>query len=385
MSTCCVVVAAGRGARSGLAVNKVFFRWQGRSVLSRCLDALEASGKYDAIALVLAAEDMERWTALTEEEGAHPSVKYIVPGGATRQESVYAGLQALPEDTRLVSVHDAARPFVTADIIRATLADAATCGSGVISAPVTDTIKLVGDDGRISTLERARLRSVQTPQSFDYIRLMRAYDMAFEEGLQVTDDAALYEHCYGSVKLSESKDAAANIKLTNPADFARLNVPAVRIGTGYDAHRLKEGRRLVLCGVDIPHTRGLDGHSDADVATHALMDALLGAAALGDIGKLFPDRDPAYKGICSLILLEEVARRLRAAGYEIGNADVTIVAQAPKLAPFIMNMRERLAGAMGIGMDQVSVKATTTERMGFEGDETGISAQATALIVRMKG
>ena len=384
MSTWCVVLAAGRGRRSGLEENKVFFRWEGRSVLSRCLDALAASGAYDGIVLVLSESDLPRYRQIVQAEGENPLVKRIAMGGDTRRESGYSGLMALPEGVEIVSVHDAARPFVTEEIVRATIADAQIYGSGVISTPVVDTIKCLDPvTGLVTTPDRSRLRAVQTPQSFQYDLLMAAHERARRENLEVTDDAMLYEHQYGSVHLSSAPGAEKNIKLTNPEDFRRLNAaPALRIGSGYDAHRLKEGRRLVLCGVEVPHDRGLDGHSDADVAVHALMDALLGALGEGDIGRHFPDSDPQYKGISSMLLLEHVMQRVRARGYRVENVDVTIVAQRPKLAAYIPQMRANVAAALGVDMDCANVKATTTERMGFEGDELGISAQAVALLIR---
>lgn len=384
MSVWCVLLAAGKGSRSGLDVNKVFFQFKGRSVLSRCLDALAAAQVYDGIVLVLSPHEFSDYEALVESEGRCSLVKAVVPGGETRQDSGYNGLRALPEDAEIVSVHDAARPFVTPEVIQATVEDARRYSSGVISTPVVDTIKRVDpESGRVTTLERSQLRAVQTPQSFNYKMLMEAHMRARREGISATDDAMLFEHTYGSVHLSTAPDAQKNIKLTLPSDFARLNAgpePALRIGSGYDAHRLVQGRRLVLCGVEVPHDRGLDGHSDADVAVHALMDALLGALAEGDIGRHFPDSDARYRGIRSMLLLEQVMEIVRKRDYRVQNADVTIVAQRPKLAAYIPAMRKNLAAALDVSENCVNVKATTTERMGFEGEETGISAQAVALL-----
>ena len=385
MSVWCVVLAAGRGLRSGLTENKVFFRWQGRSVLSRCLDALAEANTYDGAVLVLSEADLPRYREIVETEGENPLIRRVALGGKTRRESGFNGLQALPEDVEIVSVHDAARPFVTAEIIRATIEDARKYGSGVISTPVVDTIKHVDPaTGRVTTPERSTLRAVQTPQSFNCEMLRSAHARAMKEGLEVTDDAMLFEHEYGTVHLSDAPGAEKNVKLTNPEDFKRLDgAPKMRIGSGYDAHRLKEGRKLVLCGVEVPHDRGLDGHSDADVAVHALMDALLGALGEGDIGRHFPDSEPQYKGISSMLLLEQVMQRVQARGYRVENADVTIVAQKPKLAGFIPQMRANIAAALGVDVDCANVKATTTERMGFEGEELGVSAQAVALLARV--
>lgn len=380
MSVWAVVVAAGKGERSGLEQNKVFFSWRGETVLGRSLDALESSGVLDGIVLVISESDRDLYERMVRREGAHPLVKQIAFGGETRRDSVYNGLRALPEDAEIVAVHDAARPFVTAEIVRATVESAREYGSGVIATPVTDTIKQIHPDGSVSTLDRSALRAVQTPQTFHAKDLIDAHERAQKDDLPATDDAALYEHYYGSVRLVTVPGAEANVKLTNPQDF-RDTQCAVRIGSGYDAHRLKEGRRLVLCGVEIPHDRGLDGHSDADVAVHALMDALLGALGEGDIGRHFPDNDPKYKGISSMKLLENVMQIVGDRGYAVGNADVTIVAQKPKLADFMNQMRENLIAALEC--PNVNVKATTTERMGFEGEEIGISAQAVALLTRI--
>ena len=385
MSAWAVIVAAGRGARSGLQQNKVFFEIEGRSVLSRCLDRFADCGLVEGIVLVISPSDQSAYDALVRREGACPLVKAVACGGETRRDSVYNGLKALPEDVDVVAVHDAARPFVSREVIAATLESARRYGSGVISTPVVDTIKQLQPDGTVTTPDRSTLRAVQTPQTFDARKLIAAHARARAEALSVTDDAMLFEHYYGDLRLVTVPGAERNKKLTTKEDFDALNrpsAPAVRVGQGYDAHRLMAGRRLILCGVDVPHDRGLDGHSDADVAVHALMDALLGALALGDIGRHFPDSDPAYKGISSMKLLEHVMGLVRQRGWRVGNADVTIVAQKPRLAAFIPQMRQNLADALGIPAEGVNVKATTTERMGFEGEETGISAQAVCLLYR---
>ena len=382
-----VIVAAGRGERAGLGKNKVFFEIEGRSVLSHCLDAFNASGLMDGLVLVISEQDEADYRALCEREGECPLVQKVVFGGDSRQESVYNGLCAVPTDADVVAVHDAARPFVSREIIRVTLESALKHGSGVISTPVVDTIKQILPSGAVTTPDRNSLRAVQTPQTFNYDQLMSAHRKARAAGVQATDDAALYEYYYGSVRLVTVDGAEENKKLTLKSDFDALKqreMPLVRMGQGYDAHRLKEGRRLVLCGVEVPHVRGLDGHSDADVAVHALMDAMLGALGEGDIGRHFPDNDPAYAGICSMRLLEKVMEIVEARGYHVGNADVTIVAQKPKLAGFIPRMRENLAEALDVSVDCANVKATTTERMGFEGEETGISAHAVCLLIKNK-
>lgn len=383
MSVWAVVVAAGRGERAGLGENKVFHPLGGVSVLTRCLRALENSAQFDGAVLVLSPRDADAYARLCRTEGPFPLVSRVADGGATRQESVMHGLARLPEDAQIVAIHDAARPFVSEEILRTSIELARRTGSGVACTPVVDTIKRVGDDGRVQTLARDSLRAAQTPQTFRRAEIVEAYRRAAEEGWTATDDADIYERCYGQVTLFTAPDSPGNIKLTTREDFERMHMPCdFRIGMGYDAHRLVEGRALVLCGVRVPSERGLDGHSDADVAVHALMDALLGALGEGDIGRHFPDSDERYRGICSMLLLAQVMRRVEERGMRVVNADVTIVAQRPKLSPYIEKMREHLATALCVRPEQVNVKATTTERMGFEGREEGISAQAVALLAR---
>lgn len=380
MNAWAVVVAAGRGVRFGQPYNKVFYPLSGRSILSRSLDALADSGLFSGIVLVLGEGDGEGYRALTAVEGACPLVKKVVSGGATRQESVYRGLQALPEEAELAAIHDAARPFVTETILRETLAGAEKCGACIPGRALVDTVKRLDAQGfAAETPPREELCAVQTPQCFLTERIVEAHERARAEGFSGTDDATLYERYMGKVRVLMLPDCDKNLKVTTPADVAS-SLPALRIGTGYDAHRLVEGRALVLCGVEIPYEKGLLGHSDADVAVHALMDALLGAAALGDIGRHFPDSDERYRGISSMKLLAEVMRLLAGKGFSPVNADLTIVAQRPRLKDYIPAMRENLARAMRLPEDCVNVKATTTEGMGFEGEGLGISAQAAAMI-----
>lgn len=382
MSAWAVLVAAGRGTRSGLKENKVFHPIGGRSALSRCLDAFAASGLVEGVVVVISKGDAEAYEAMRNREGGCDIDVRTAWGGDTRRESVYSGLKAVPEDADVVAVHDAARPFVSRQVIEATILSAREYGSGVISTSVVDTIKQLMPDGAVVTPDRSTLRAVQTPQTFDRRLLLEAHARAETDKLQVTDDAMLFEHYYGWVRLVTAEGAEENRKLTTKADFDALDkaLPRLRVGHGYDAHRLAEGRRLVLCGVEIEYDRGLDGHSDADVAVHALMDALLGALGEGDIGRHFPDTDPAYKGISSMKLLESVMGLVHERGYRVVNADITIVAQRPKLKPYMAAMKESIARGLGVSEDCANVKATTTERMGFEGEEIGISAQAMCLL-----
>lgn len=371
-----VIVAAGRGTRFGRPYNKVFHQIDGETVLSRCLRALARSNIFDGIYCVIARDDENLFRQTLQTENTASLVHGIAYGGDTRTASVLNGLDALPEDARIVAIHDAARCFVPESVVRACVESALKWGSGVPATSVTDTVKEIAGDLAIRTLNRDKLRCVQTPQTFRLAELKAAYE---EFDGVATDDASVYEAKYGGVRLVCLPECAENIKITLPSDGERKE-HAMRIGMGYDAHRLVEGRKLILCGVEFPYEKGLLGHSDADVATHALMDALLGAAGLGDIGKLFPDSDPAYKGVSSLKLLEHVMSLLRSRGYKLCSCDITIVAQRPKMMHKRDEMIRMLAQTMQVDAGLISVKATTTEGMGFEGEGLGISASAVALL-----
>lgn len=377
-----VVVAAGRGVRMGAAVNKVLLPLCGEPVIRHAVRAFCEADEIDGVVVVASADETEQMrAALCGIE----KVCAIVPGGLTRQESVKNGLDALPKEARIALVHDGARPLISRELIARCIRQTEDCGSAVVCTPVTDTVKVEKDGCVVRTLDRSQLRAVQTPQCFFAGELKAAYEAAARDGVSVTDDASVMEHARHSVHLLESSEV--NFKLTTPEDLRRAEdiigerkfmqrLP--RTGFGYDVHKLVSGRRLILCGKEIPWEKGLDGHSDADVAVHALMDALLGAACLGDIGRLYPDNDPAFEGADSMKLLEDVLRRVKEAGYAVVHADVTIVAQKPKLMPYMDEMRRNLENAMAGA--QVNVKATTTERLGFEGRGEGISAQAVATI-----
>lgn len=377
-----VVVAAGRGVRMGAAVNKVLLPLCGEPVIRHAVRPFCEADEIDGVVVVASADETEQMrAALCGLE----KVCAIVPGGSTRQESVKNGLDALPKEARIALVHDGARPLISRELVARCIRQTEDCGSAVVCTPVTDTVKVEKDGCVVRTLDRSQLRAVQTPQCFFAGELKAAYEAAARDGVSVTDDASVMEHAGHSVHLLESSEV--NFKLTTPEDLRRAEdiigerkfmqrLP--RTGFGYDVHKLVSGRRLILCGKEIPWEKGLDGHSDADVAVHALMDALLGAACLGDIGRLYPDNDPAFEGADSMKLLADVLRRVKDAGYAVVHADVTIVAQKPKLMPYMDEMRRNLENAM-VGA-QVNVKATTTEHLGFEGRGEGISAQAVATI-----
>lgn len=388
MRTEVILLAAGSGRRMQAGENKVFLPLCGVPVLCRSVRAFQ--GLCDTLVLVVKPQEEQKARELLTAHGLMGVVSAIAYGGLERQESVKNGLKMLSQEESVVLVHDAARPLVTKDIIERAIAAVREYGTGIAAVTVKDTIKQVDQENRVlSTLDRAKLRAMQTPQGFLKSLLLRAHRKAEETGILATDDAALVEAMNETVQLSEG--SYDNLKITTPEDILMAEavlmnregkyLPSMRIGQGYDVHQLVAGRKLILCGVEIPHETGLLGHSDADVALHALMDALLGALALGDIGKHFPDSDPKYKGISSLLLLKHVAGLVREQGFVVGNVDVTIVAQRPKLAPYIAAMRENVANALETPLDCVNIKATTTEYLGFEGEEKGISAQAVCLLM----
>ena len=378
-----VLVAAGASTRMGF--DKLSVDLGGETVLHRSIRAFAQCPQVDEIVLVAGKN-----RAFVEAQAADcKKPVQIVTGGATRAESAKNGV--LAARGTLVAVHDAARPFVSAAVIEAALDAAKQCGAAAPAVPVKDTVKqAVRGDGKTvpagcrveNTPDRSTLYAVQTPQCFDRAQYLAALEeLDAEKARLVTDDCSLFELTGRPVQLTQGD--YANRKITTREDLPRpapKEETKMRIGHGYDVHRLVEGRRLILGGVEIPFEKGLLGHSDADVLTHAVMDAVLGAAALGDIGQHFPDNDPAYAGADSLKLAQHVARILSEHGYGIGNIDATVLCQRPKLAPHIPAMRANLAAAFGLPVDAVSVKATTEEHLGFTGEGLGIAAHAVALI-----
>ena len=381
-----VLLAAGNSTRMGGGRSKVLEELGGRPALCRSLEVLDRCPLIGEICLVCRERDRADMLPLTS--GLATPVR-VVPGGAQRQDSVEQGVEALTGPWEYVAIHDGARPLVTDEVLAAVCRDAMAHGAATAAVPSKDTCKLADEAGFVAaTPARDRLWAVQTPQAFSLALYREALGKARAAGQSYTDDCQLIEAAGGSVKLTMGD--YRNIKLTTPEDLLAARAylggeggkKTVRIGYGYDVHRLVEGRKLILAGVEVPFEKGLLGHSDADVIAHAVADALLGAAALGDIGHLFPDTDPRYAGADSLKLLGEVCRLLREKGFSIGNIDATLLAQRPKIAPHIVQMRENLAAACGIAVDQVSVKATTEERLGFTGREEGMAASAVCLLER---
>ena len=370
-SVTAIIVAAGASRRMGF--DKLSYRLpDGRTVLETSCALFAAHPAVDELVLV-AGGNRPQCEAIA---AACPKPCTVVQGGATRADSVRSGLAAAKG--QLVAIHDAARPFASAEIITAALQAAAESGAAAPAVPVKDTIKVADKDGKVvATPDRATLYAVQTPQCFDRALYLQALEtVSGEKASLVTDDCSLFELAGLPVTLTAGD--YANLKITTKEDLQKEKT--MRIGHGYDVHRLVEDRKLILGGVEVPYEKGLLGHSDADVLLHAVMDAVLGAAALGDIGQHFPDTDPAYKGADSLALTREVAKIIAAHGYKVGNIDATILCQRPKLAPHIPAMRQNIADAFGLPLDAVSVKATTEEHLGFTGEGLGIAAHAVALI-----
>lgn len=391
MQAACVAVvpAAGRGARVGSAQNKLLLPLDGRPVLAHTLAALSACPQVAEIVLAARPGEEADITALVDQAGVARPVR-IVAGGATRQQSVYRGLLAAPEQYPLVAVHDGARPLVRPEEISACIDAAARVGGALLAVPVSDTVKQVGAGLVVRTLERRCLWAAQTPQVFRRDWLLEAHAAAAADGYEGTDDAELVERLGRPVAVVPG--SPENLKVTTRQDLVvaerileeRRGAPRrggnVRIGFGHDAHRLVPGRALVLGGVTIPYERGLAGHSDADVILHALVDAILGAAAAGDIGQLFPPTDPAYRDADSRLFLRRAAECVRERGMRIVSVDATLVAQAPRIAPHIPAMRAAIAETLGIDVECVSVKATTTEGMGYTGTGEGMAAYAVATV-----
>jgi 2-C-methyl-D-erythritol 4-phosphate cytidylyltransferase/2-C-methyl-D-erythritol 2,4-cyclodiphosphate synthase len=373
-----LLMAAGSGSRFGAAQPKQYLPLLGRPVLRHAAEALLREGGVDALLPVCAPAAMAEVAGLLEGLPCLPPVA----GGATRQASVRAGLEALAADPPdLVLVHDGARPIIPPGTVAALRAALETHPGAIPAQPVSDTLKRGKGGTILETVPRAGLFRAQTPQGFRFAPLLAAHRAATGEA---TDDAQLLEQAGLAVALVPGGES--NVKITWPEDLARVEAAMLarmipRIGTGFDVHRLVEGRPMVLCGVTLPSPLGLDGHSDADVGIHALCDAIYGALAEGDIGRWFPPSDNQYKDADSARFLVHAAGRIAARGGMLANADVTLICERPKITPHATAMRERLASLLGVPVERVSVKATTTERLGFPGRGEGIAAQAAVSVL----
>jgi 2-C-methyl-D-erythritol 4-phosphate cytidylyltransferase/2-C-methyl-D-erythritol 2,4-cyclodiphosphate synthase len=378
MRVAALLMAAGRGERLGGGEPKQFLPLLGRPVLRHAAEALLRDGLVEVIQPVCADAERERVDSIL----AGLPVRPAATGGATRQASVRAGLEVLAAQAPdLVLVHDAARPIVPAGTVAAVLAALESAEGAIPAQPVADTLKLGQGGNIVRTVPREGLHRAQTPQGFRF-PLLLALHRAAPEG--ATDDASLLEAAGHPVKLVPGSED--NVKITYPGDLERVEAAMLprllpRVGSGFDVHRLVEGRPLFLCGVQVPHSMGLDGHSDADVGLHALCDAIYGALAEGDIGRHFPPSQMQWKDADSAQFLRHAAGRIAARGGVLANADVTLICERPKITPHAPAMIARVAELLGVPENRVSVKATTTERLGFPGREEGIAAQAAVSIL----
>lgn len=364
-----ILLCAGGSTRMGF--DKLLTPIAGKTAIERSLAALISGGVEEIIFTVSPA------TREFVEGLACPVPSKIVDGGQTRAESVKHALDSI-ERADIVAIHDAARCMVSPETVRESILSARAYGSGVAAGKVTDTIVQLSESG-VTTLDRNRLIRMQTPQTFRFDQIRHAYDTG--DLSVVTDDCALYIAAGYEPRFVFTEGEAANQKLTTGADWQLALASYARFGTGYDTHRLVEGRKLILGGVEIPFEKGLLGHSDADVLTHAIIDALLGAAGLGDIGRLFPDTDVTYKDADSIALLQEVVRKIEENRLRVSHVDATIICERPKIKPYAAAMQSRLAQALHVSPDAVSIKATTTEGMNDEGRGLCISASAIASVV----
>jgi 2-C-methyl-D-erythritol 4-phosphate cytidylyltransferase / 2-C-methyl-D-erythritol 2,4-cyclodiphosphate synthase len=369
-----VIVAAGQGLRAGQPLPKQFAQWRGKPVVRHSAEVMASAGIAPIVVAIPEGADAVASAALAGIAGVR-----LVTGGATRQQSVRLALEAMDADApALVLIHDAARPGLSQPVIERLLAGLETWSGAIPVLPVVDSLAHADGERMGAPAVREALRRVQTPQAFHFPVILAAH-RAWAGQAEAGDDAQVARAAGQAVALVEGDEALH--KLTFSADFAPT-LPAMRVGTGFDVHRLAEGEELWLCGIRIDHPRGLAGHSDADVAIHALVDAILGAVGAGDIGSHFPPSDPQWRGASSDRFLAHAVKLAAESGYAIGNVDLTIICEAPKIDPHREAMRARLAELLGCEVSAVSVKATTTERLGFAGRGEGIGVQAVATLLR---
>lgn len=385
MHVTAIIAAAGEGRRLGASLPKQLLDIGGRSILERSVTAFASHGRVDDVIVVLPpalAAALPDWLGASADR----SLVRIVPGGMRRQDSVANAFDCVAAHTDVVLVHDAARPFVTIDLISRAIDGAAQYGAAIAAMPARDTVKRVepgGDHPVIAgTIPRETVYLAQTPQAFRRDVLGAAVALG-RSGIVATDEAMLAERAGHAVHVIEGDPS--NVKITTMEDLeaARLRMPpaaAARIGTGYDLHRLIEGRPLIVGGVTIPFEKGAQGHSDADVVCHAVIDAVLGAACEGNVGEHYPDTDARWKGASSVMLLRDAWQRVGARGFAVENVDVTVILERPKIAPFIPAMRACLAGALGVDPASVSIKGKTNEGVDAVGRGEAIAAHAVALL-----
>lgn len=378
--TSAIIAAGGSGMRMKTNLSKQFIMLGDKPVLARTLLTFNSATEIDEIIVVTRNADIEYVSELVEMYKVN-KVTAVIEGGDTRQKSVYNGL--IRSAGELVLIHDGARPFVTAEQINSLAKTLYKNKAAALGIPVSDTLKSVDSDKFITgTVDRSSLYLIQTPQGFQLETILSAHNFAAANNISATDDCALCENLGIDIKVIDG--SPTNIKITYPDDLKlasgiisqHMEEKKMRVGIGYDVHKLTENRDLILGGVKIPHTLGLLGHSDADVLIHAIMDALLGAAALGDIGVHFPDTDDKWLGADSVKLLAHVHSLLKEHGASIINIDATIIAQKPKISPHIPEMIEIISKTLFLPKESINIKATTTEKLGFCGREEGIAAEA---------
>lgn len=384
MDLACIVAAAGLGLRAGGEQKKQFLLLKGKPLLVHTLEALGASPLITRILVVVPPQELDFCRQEVVEKYNLSKIEGLVGGGQERQDSVYNGLKALSPSPEWVLIHDGVRPLVTPRMIEDCLQSARETGAAVCALPAYETVKEVDPQGLVvATRERSRLWLVQTPQVFRYSLLWEAHQKAQAEGYYATDDAALVERL--GLKVKVALGSPQNIKITTPEDFKRAEgllsagkgaKSNLRVGIGFDIHRLTPGRNLILGGVEIPHSLGLAGDSDADVLCHAIIDALLGAVGLGDIGQHFGVGSPHLMGVSSLKLLTDAYCAVKNKGYILHNLDATLVAQNPTVGPYLAAMKERIAESMGEDVLKLNLKATTGKGIGTIGREEGIAAYA---------
>ncbi len=373
-TVCAIVPAAGSSARMGR--DKLVIKIGDKTVVETSLLALQNNSLINSIVVATSANKIDEIKQLGHKNDISKLIA-VVEGGENRFVSVQKAIKAAPPDTEYLCIHDAARPFVSDKLITEIITAAFEHGAAAPCLDVVDTVKIVDENGMIKqTPNRKNLKTIATPQVFEkeiYVNCADGETDAF-------DDCELLER--KGYRIFPVLGEHTNIKITNPEDITKMEKDKlkVRIGHGYDVHKLVEGRKLILGGVEIPHEKGLLGHSDADVLVHAVMDAVVGALALGDIGKLFPDNDQNFKDISSMVLLSKVNSVMKDKGYFVLNIDATILCEAPKLRGYIDRMRDNIAGCLGVEIDDVSVKATTEEGLGFTGNREGIASHAVVLV-----
>ncbi|MBQ2717488.1 MAG: 2-C-methyl-D-erythritol 2,4-cyclodiphosphate synthase [Clostridia bacterium] len=361
MKISAIVLCAGSATRSKLNINKVLYELDGTTVLEKSLSVFSRALVDEIIVATSEKDQLE----IEKIVSAYPNAT-VVLGGNTRTESVKLALKKVTGD--IVLIHDGARPYITVDLVKRLISDTVEFGSAIAAIPSCDTLAIAKNGNILSTV-RDGYYQIQTPQAFFTKDIVYAYSQ-IDENQTFTDDSAVYS---AIIKQSHiTLGDRTNIKLTYPEDF----LPPTRVGVGWDLHTLAFGRKLILGGIEIPHDKGLLGHSDADVLTHAIMDALLSALSLRDIGYHFPDTDPKYKGANSIELLKEVLKLIREKGYEVSNISACIMAEKPKLLKFIPEISTNLAKVINISTDRVGITATTMEKIGVVGREEGIAVSA---------